>query len=158
MNLKHLFRVTLATLTLLLAVPSAAFSRAKIPIGTCDVIEIVYHTPKKDSIEVDGKHLDIARLHKEFNIAYILPLFIEEDPRLVLYDAKNKTYYETTSPKTKAFLDAYLKEKNLKEEDLLRLGLYTRYGGKVVMLLFAAFLIWGIIPSKKKEPIEPKKL
>ena len=53
MNLKHLFRVTLATLTLLLAVPSAAFSRANIAIGKLDVIEILYHTQNYYSFDVE---------------------------------------------------------------------------------------------------------
>ena len=59
----------------------------------------------------------------------------------------------------KAFLKEYIKEKKLDESDLLKLGFYTRYGGKAVLVILIGFLIWGQIPSRKKEDkAEPTKL
>ena len=145
-------------LTLLLGLPMATYAKAKIPVGTREVIKVVYEIPKKDSIEVDGKLLDLARFHKEFNIAYILPLWVEEEPKLVLYDAKSETYYETDTPKARTFIKEYLKAKNLDEADLLQLPFYTRYGGKIVVLLIIGLMIWGAIPSRKDDTIQPTKL
>ena len=105
------------------------------------------------------KNVNLARMHKEFNIAYFLPLWVTEEPKLVLYDAPTETYYEMTTPKSQAFLKEYLKEKKLNEDELLKLGFYTRYGGKLVFLPILALMIWGAIPSRKKdEKIEPTKL
>ena len=98
-------------------------------------------------------------MHKEFNIAYILPLWVTEEPKLVLYDAPSETYYEMTTEKSQAFLKEYMKEKKLDEASMLKLGFYTRYGGKAVLLAIVALMIWGQIPSRKKEEkIEPTEL
>ena len=89
---------------------------------------------------------------REFNIAYILPLYIEQEPRLVGYCEKEDTYYELTEEQ----LSAILKENNLDGEKLNKVGFYSRYGGKIVGLIIIALIIWGFIPSKKKktEPVE----
>ena len=158
MNIKRFYGIAFAVWLLSFLMPSTAFSRAKIPVGTRDVIEVVHIIPAKDSVEIDGKRLHLARFHKEFNIAYILPLWIEEEPRLVFYDPESESYYDTTTPQAKAFLESYLKEKGLKETELLNPGFYTRYGGKAVLAIIVALMIWGAIPSKKKDKIKPVKL
>ena len=100
----------------------------------------------------DGNYIDLATFHQEFNIAYILPLYIEQEPRLVGYCEKEDTYYELTEEQ----LSAILKENNLDGEKLNKVGFYSRYGGKIVGLIIIALIIWGFIPSKKKktEPVE----
>ena len=87
-----------------------------------------------------------------FNIAYLLPLYIEKEPRLVGYCEKEDTYYELTEEQ----LATILKENNLDGEKLNKIGFYSRYGGKAVGLLIIALIIWGCIPGKKKEvkPVE----
>ncbi len=158
-KLKILGKALFVGIALMLFVPQIAQARAKIPIGTRDVIDIVYNIPESDSIIIDGKHVNLARMHKEFNIAYILPIWVTEEPQLVLYDAPTETYYEMTTPQSQAFLKEYIKEKKLDESDLLKLGFYTRYGGKAVLVILIGFLIWGQIPSRKKEDkAEPTKL
>ena len=77
---------------------------------------------------------------------------------MVLYDAKSETYYETDTPKARTFIKEYLKAKNLNEADLLQLPFYTRYGGKIVVLLIIGLMIWGAIPSRKDDTIQPTKL
>ena len=158
-KLNLLGKALFVCLTFLLIVPQNAHARARIPVGTRDVIDVVYNIPAEDSIIIDGKNVNLARMHKEFTIAYFLPLWVTEEPKLVLYDAPTETYYEMTTPKSQAFLKEYLKEKKLNEDELLKLGFYTRYGGKLVFLPILALMIWGAIPSRKKdEKIEPTKL
>ena len=112
----------------------------KIPFGDREVLTKVADLP------------DLATFHQEFNIAYLLPLYIEKEPRLVGYCEKEDTYYELTEEQ----LATILKENNLDGEKLNKIGFYSRYGGKAVGLLIIALIIWGCIPGKKKEvkPVE----
>lgn len=123
----------------------------KIPFGDREVLTTVVDLPDTEDYQADdGNYIDLATLHQEFNIAYILPLYIEKEPRLVGYCEKADTYYELTDEQ----LAAILKENNLDGEKLNKVGFYSRYGGKVVGLIIIALIIWGFIPSKKKE-VEP---
>ena len=65
---------------LFLSIKSEA--KLKIPFGSRDVVDVIYTTSKQDSLYEGEDKLDIARYHKEFNIAYILPLYIEEEPKI----------------------------------------------------------------------------
>ena len=142
-------------LTLLfLLMPSKCEARAKIPIGTREIVDVVYRTPEKDSIYQDDVKLDIARYYKLFDIAYILPLYVVNEPKLVFYDAENGMIYEPQEQ----FLDEYLKEKGLNKEELTKIGWYKRWGGKAVFILVLAFVL-GIPFIKNEDEIkEPIKL
>ena len=61
-------------LFLLMATKSEA--RLRIPFGSRDVVNVIYTTPEKDSIFIDDNKVDFACYHKEYNIAYFLPLYI----------------------------------------------------------------------------------
>lgn len=88
-----------------------------------------------------------CRLHKEFNVAYFLPLWIQEEPKLVLIEANNKdAYYDIK----KEDMDAILKENNLDGEKLNKLDFYTRYGGKLVAVAIIGVLVWSGLSRKGK--------
>ena len=97
--------------------------------------------------------MDLATLHKEFNIAYLLPLYITEEPKLVGFDEQTESYYDIPQNE----IDAILASQKLNKEALTKLPFYTRYGGKMVAILIIGLLIWGMIPSKK-EKVEPTKI
>ena len=125
----------------------------KIPFGDREVLTKVADLPDTEEYQTDdGNYIDLATFHQEFNIAYLLPLYIEKEPRLVGYCEKEDTYYELTEEQ----LATILKENNLDGEKLNKIGFYSRYGGKAVGLLIIALIIWGCIPGKKKEvkPVE----
>lgn len=158
MKQNRILKPAFAILVLMLLLPAAAFSRARIPAGERDVINVVYETPKEDSIEIDGRHLDIGCFYREYNIGYILPLYVVKEPVLVYYDKESESYYEPTTPEQKAVLKAYLKEKKLDEASLLHLNFYTRYGGKVVALIILALIVYGAIGEIKKKVTKIKEL
>lgn len=125
----------------------------KIPFGDREVLTKVADLPDTEEYQTDdGNYIDLATFHQEFNIAYLLPLYIEKEPRLVGYCEKEDTYYELTEEQ----LATILKENNLDGEKLNKDSFYSRYGGKAVGLLIIALIIWGCIPGKKKEvkPVE----
>ena len=154
----HLIGYTLVLTLLFLLMPSKSEARAKIPVGTREIVDLVYRTPEKDSIYQDDVKLDIARYYKLFDIAYIFPLYVVNEPKLVFYDAENDMIYEPTTTEQKKFLDEYLKEKGLNKEELTKIGWYQRWGGKAVFILILALGLGSSLRKKKDEIKEPEKL
>lgn len=127
-------------------------AKIRIPFGEREVLNKVHDLPDTDEYKLqNGNHLDLATFHKEFNIAWILPIYVIEEPRLVGFDAKAETYYDIPQ----AEMDQILASEKLDKAKLNKLPFYTRYGGKAVLVLLIAFIIWGAIPSKKdsEEPV-----
>ena len=147
MSLKQIFLASVV----MLSASNFVSAKAKVPIGERNVLVKVYDLPNTDEFKLgNGNYLDLATLYKEFNIAYILPLYITQEPKLVGYDEKTGEFYNIPDKE----LDSILVAQKLNKGDLNKLPLYTRYGGKLVALLLIAFMIWGAIPSKKKR-VEP---
>jgi len=141
--------------TLLIAFSSVSvFAKARIPLGEREVLNKVYDLPDTDEFKLkDGNFMDLATLHKEFNIAYLLPLYITAEPKLVGFDAQTESYYDIPQDQ----IDAILASQKLNKEALIKLPFYTRYGGKIVGVLIIGLLIWGVLPSKK-EKVEPTNI
>ncbi len=133
-----------------------ADAKAKIPLGNREVLTLVADLPDTEEylleegsklVKREAQYLDIATIHEEFNIAWILPLWINKEPRLVGYNKVKDLYYDIPDEE----MNKFLADNKLERKNLEKVGFYTRYGGKLVALLIIAFIIWGMIPSKKKE-------
>lgn len=145
--MKNLKTVLLIALILTGAVQFAS-AKAKIPFGKRDAIVVVANLPDTEKYAVaEGSkdYLDLARLHQEFNIAWFFPLWITEEPKLVLTKKGSDQYYDLTDDQ----INDIVKENKLNKEELLNVGFYNRYGGKIAFAVLIAFLIWGALPSKK---------
>lgn len=130
---------------------TTAFAKIRIPFGEREVLKKVYDLPDTDSFKVrTGQYFDLATLHKEYNIAWFLPLYITEEPRLVGYDGQSDSYYDIPQNE----MDAILASQKIKNADINKISFYKRYGGKLVGLLIIGLIIYGAIPSKK-EKVEP---
>ncbi|WP_294481820.1 hypothetical protein [uncultured Bacteroides sp.] len=151
--MKHLkFLFALGSL-LLLSCQITSARGVRIPFGDHEVLTKVADLPDTEDYQTEeGNYIDLGTLHQEFNIAYILPLYIEKEPRLVGYCVKEDVYYELNEEQ----IAAILKENNLDGEKLNKVGFYSRYGGKIVALIIIVLIIWGFVPSKKEKvkPIE----
>lgn len=136
-------------IALLMASSSASvFAKGKIPFGEREVLNKVQDLPDTDEFKLkDGNFMDLATFHKEFNIAYLLPLYVIEEPKLVGFDEKTKTFYDIPQNE----MDAILASQKLNKAELNKLPFYTKYGGKMVAVLIIGLLIWGVIPSKKQK-------
>jgi hypothetical protein len=142
-----------AVITLFISVTASA--KLKIPFGKVDKIQIVAELPDNEKYignKGPNDFLELATLHQEYNIAWIIPAWITEEPKLVLAKKDSDEYYELTE----AELNEILQENRLDEKSLLNLGLYTRYGGKIILLLIISLIIYGIIPSKGDDEREEK--
>lgn len=130
-----------------LATIGVASAKAKIPIGTVEKINVVADLPNTEEYAVSegsDKYLDLATLHEEFNVAYVLPLWVTTEPKLVLTRAGTDTYYELTDEE----LNTVLSQNKLKKEDVMGIGFYTRYGGK--MVLIGAIVLLLAIGARKR--------
>lgn len=134
---------------LLSALSYQSEAKAKIPFGKREVLKLAADLPDVDSLRVDEsddkQFLDIGTLHEEFNIAWILPLWVTKEPRLVGYNKVKDLYYDIPEDK----MDQLLAEHKLDKKKLLSIGFYSRYGGKLVALLLIALIIWGVFSKKK---------
>lgn len=138
---------------LLLCSVQTVSARVRIAFGEREVVTQVADLPDTEEYKTEeGNYIDLATYHKEFTIASAFPLYIEKEPRLVGYCEKEEAYYELTDEQ----LAAILKANNLDGKRLNRLGFYTRYGGKLIILAVLALIIRGIRLGKKKRttPIE----
>lgn len=127
-------------------------AKAKIPFGRIDKIEIVADLPDTEKYAVSKgskEYLDLARMHQEYNIAWIIPAWITQEPKLVLAKKESDEYFELTNEQ----LDQVVSENKLNKENLLQLGLYTKYGGKFIGLLIIGLILYGIFSKDK-----PKKI
>ena len=58
----------------------------KIPFGDREVLTKVADLPDTEEYQTDdGNYIDLATFHQEFNIAYLLPLYIEKEPRQLFF-------------------------------------------------------------------------
>ena len=132
----------------------SAEARLKIPFGNREVLSKVADLPDTEEYKIGTSegYLDLGMLYEEYNIAWIMPLSVTKEPRLVGITKDKSSYYEIPEEE----LQKILTENKLDKDKLLKIGFYTRYGGKIVAGVLVALIIWGFIPSKKK-PVEPVK-
>jgi hypothetical protein len=132
-------------------------AKARIPVGKIQVINTVHDLPNTEAFSENNSttnFLDLATFHEEFNIAWVLPLWITIDPKLVLYSKTTDTYYELTDEE----LNTIIKDNNLNKEELLNIGFYKKYGGKLVGVLLILFMLWGLFGRDKKDDVKPKNV
>jgi hypothetical protein len=135
----------------------AVSAKAKIPFGKVDKIEIVADLPDTEQYAVSKgskEYLDLARMHQEYNIAWIIPVWITQEPKLVLAKKESDEYYELTKDQ----LDQIVSENKLNKESLLQLGLYTKYGGKLIVLLIIGLILFGLFSKASPKKINPTNI
>ncbi len=152
MNIFNKMILTMITVTSVFFT-NTALARGVIPVGEADKVEIVADLPNTEDYKVEGttdRYLDLGRYHQEYNVAWIFPVWITEEPRLVLAEKDSETYYTLT----KEQLDFIIKENNLNKEELVKLSLYTRFGGQAVVGLLILLMLYSFISKNKKKEEE----
>ncbi|MEL0651312.1 hypothetical protein V6246_07735 [Algibacter sp. TI.3.09] len=135
---------------------TSSFAKGKIPLGKKEVITVVSELPDNEMYETSENskvYLDLATIHEEFNVAWILPLWITKDAKLVLYDVKSETYYDVSEEQIAVILE----ENNINKADVLKVPFYNKYGGKVLFLLIVAGIIWSYM-GKKEDNVTPQEV
>lgn len=89
--MKHLTLFFAFGALLFLSCQTVSARGVKIPFGDREVLNKVADLPDTEEYKTDnGNYIDLGTIHQEFNIAYILPLYIEQEPRLVGYCRKRR--------------------------------------------------------------------
>ncbi|MEM7550944.1 MAG: hypothetical protein AAF363_14770 [Bacteroidota bacterium] len=134
-----------------------ATAKSGVPIGKVEKIEVVAELPNTEDYafdEADKTYLDLARLHEEFNIAWVIPVWIIREPILVLAKKDSDVYYELTEEQ----LEGVLIANQLDKEASLKLGFYTSYGGKLILLLILGIALYGIFSKDEEEDVKPQNI
>ena len=129
-------------------ITNIVIGKAKISFGKVDKIEIVADLPDTEKYVANDsskEYLDLARIHQEYNIAWIT-----QEPKLVLTKKESDEFYELTNEQ----LDQIISDNKLNKESLVQLGLYTKYGGKLILLLIIGLIIYGIFSKDKPKNVK----
>ena len=132
-------------------------AKLKIPFGRIDKLEIAADLPDTEKYAVSKgskEYLDLARMHQEYNIAWIIPLWITQEPKLVLAKKESDEYFELTNEQ----LDQVVSENKLNKESLMQLGFYTKYGGKLIVLLIIGLILCGFFSKANPKKINPTNI
>lgn len=134
-------KIIIVSILFLLAIP-VANARIKIPIGNQSKQEVVYNFPDTEDYLLDsGNYANLGRYYEVFTIVGI-PIWVTQEPQLTIVD-KDKHY--ELKPE---YEENILKENNLDKDKLLSLGFFTRFGGKLILLVIAIIIIFGIVSRK----------
>ena len=129
--------------------PKAA--KIKIPVGKIEKIEIVAELNDENYKNSSDEYLNLARLHEEYNIAW-LSAWITKEPQLVLVtDEDSLEYYELTEEQLNEILTTY----DLVAEKLVKLGLFTRFGGKFILFIILFVILYGVYDKYLKGDTDP---
>lgn len=111
---------------------NTASAKLKIPVGEVDKLDIVADLPNTEEYSISSKrHLNLAQFYKEYVVAWV-PVWITEEPKLVLAESQDANeYYELTEEELNDILTA----NELDKDDLLSLGFFKRFGGKIIFIL-----------------------
>jgi len=138
----------LLLVTLLLFSNTLSIAKIRIPIGERSVLIKVYDLPDNEEYLLpDGHYLDLATLHNEFNIAYVLPLWITKEAVLVGFDGVEESYYDIPEDE----LNTILIKHNLDKSSLTSIPFYNRFGGKIIALLLIGVFLYIIFPKGKNK-------
>lgn len=92
-------------------------------------------------------------MHQEYSIAWI-PVWITQEPKLVLAKPDSDRYYELSNEQLEKIISA----NELDKEQLLKLGFYTQYGGKIILFLLVCLILYGIFGKDKNKDVKPINL
>lgn len=127
---------------------SLVYAKAKIPICLpCETIQTIQELPTDSEIQkLAGQKVNLSYLNNEYGILWMS--IWNTNGRYVLSDISNNTYFEIDPQAAKI-----LKEKHNFDVETAEnpLSFWKKAGGKLVFSIIVALLIWGSIPSKKKD-------
>lgn len=139
-------------LSILSLIASLNVRAVDLPIfwGVGQSVNKVADLPKTDEYaDKDGNHYDLATLHTEFTL-FFLSVYIIDEPKLVLCDESEEHYIDLTDEE----MDAVLEANNLDHDEMCQIGLFTRYGGKVIFGIIILCFLYACIKAtgeNKKE-------
>ena len=141
---------TLTTLVVLTALlfTSQKIQAASIPIfwSSGEVLSTVEKLPN-EFVNDQNEHLNLAILHKRFSLFWI-PIWNYGDFEYVLSTDDEKTYYSVVDSDYIEYLEA---EYDMKISAMPSLSIWQKIGGKPLLALLIAFIIWSYIPKKKDD-------
>lgn len=137
-------KITLLTLALFV-ICNFANAKARIPVCfPCEYIETTIDLPEETEFYgEDEKPLNVGYRYKQINILWI-PIWNYEGEYCFVNDTED-TYYDLTEEEK-----AYLIENHKASFNGSPLSIWNKIGGKVILGGILLLILWGYLPSKKK--------
>lgn len=116
---------------------------------------IIYHTGPQletthelpsDALLDDDTHINIGIMYNQFGLFW-MPIWNYSEPQYVLVSDDEKTYWDYDEDEIKKFA----KEFNIELPEKPEPSLWNKIGLKPVILILVILIIWGNLPSRKKE-------
>ncbi|WP_338768816.1 hypothetical protein WAF17_08575 [Bernardetia sp. ABR2-2B] len=132
-----------------------SYTQAKgIPIPVCfpcEEITVVEELPDEENLKPEqaGYYLDLGYIYEEYGIVFIP--FWNIEGKYVLYNKNHSTYYEITAEELQE-----LQEKYDLDLDDNPLGLWAKFGGKLILMGFIGLAIFGMLSKSDEEEEEQK--
>ncbi len=126
-------------------VSTTSASAKGIPIVYSNGPKCTMTTQLPDSVEIDGTHVNFGVKFDQFSIFWV-PMWNYGTTEYVLLNDKKDTYYDLDKDDL-----AYLKETYQIETDKdPSIPFWDKIGGKFIWGGVLLFVIWGMLPSRKK--------
>ncbi len=139
----------LILLAVVLTASISASARARIPVCMpCEYLETTLDLPAEtEFIGESNDPLNVGYRFEQINIIWI-PIWNYEGEYCLVNDAEDM-YYDLTEDEK-----AYLTETHQASFEGSPLSLWDKMGGKAIILIILALILWGAIPSKKNKEEE----
>ncbi|MDR0873464.1 MAG: hypothetical protein LBN27_08385 [Prevotellaceae bacterium] len=138
---------TLTLLGGLFFAASTVSARGVIIYGNGEKIEVTEKLP--DSITIDDEHVNLGVIYEQFSIFWV-PMWNYGETKYVFLNDKEDSYMLADEEDLQ-----YLRDElkiNVPEEPSI--GFWNKIGGKLIWAVVFALIIYGLLPSRKKEEEE----
>ncbi|GHT33819.1 hypothetical protein FACS189434_08910 [Bacteroidia bacterium] len=138
---------TLTLLGGLFFAASTVSARGVIIYGNGEKIEVTEKLP--DSITIDDEHVNLGVIYEQFSIFWV-PMWNYGETKYVFLNDKEDSYMLADEEDLQ-----YLRDElkiNVPEEPSI--GFWNKIGGKLIWAVVLALIIYGLLPSRKKEDEE----
>jgi hypothetical protein len=135
---------TLTLLGGLFFAASAVSARGVIIYSNGEKVEVTKTLP--DSISIDDKHVNLGVMYEQFSIFWV-PMWNYGETKYVFLNEEENLYYDAEEEYLR-----YLRDElkiNVPQEPSI--GFWNKIGGKMIWAVVLALIIYGSLPSRKRE-------
>ncbi|MDR1056583.1 MAG: hypothetical protein LBL90_12360 [Prevotellaceae bacterium] len=111
-------------------------------------LNTMYDLPNDSTTMSADGYVNIGCKFKQFSIFWI-PIWNWDEQYCFVVEGKNNTYYSATTQQIKELANEY----NVKLAGASP-SFWNKIGGKIIVCILLALIIWGYIPGKKKKDDE----
>ena len=126
---------------------NTATAKGVIFYSTGEKVNVVKQLP--DSAVIDDMHVNLGVMYEQFSIFWI-PVWNYGETKYVLINDKEDTYYDLDAEEIEMIKTTF----QIKVPEKPSIGFWNRIGGKIIWSAVILLVIYGWLPSRKKNDEE----